>query len=256
LVGAWWWSVAALVAWSSVEIAASLSAGGTSAVLAPLRVAAITLGLCPAVALVGAKRPQHKAWHFVVLSLWGIVALPAVETLFLHRGQGVQMADARGWFLWILIGLGPINFVPTRYGLASLVFAAGQVVAFSPHLALLRQPLFHQPESVGLLIAVAALVITWFGSRRTSIAASGYDRLWLDFRDTFGLLWGLRAQERVNAAAKQYGWDLELGWTGFRKRSADIPPTEFDSAVEPTLRTTFKGLLRRFVTNQWIVDRL
>jgi hypothetical protein len=46
-------------------------------------------------AVLGAKRPQHAAWSFVVLAFWGILALPAAETYFLQRGQRREMGDAR-----------------------------------------------------------------------------------------------------------------------------------------------------------------
>jgi hypothetical protein len=146
--------------------------------------------------------------------------------------------------------------VPTRYWLAAVIFAAGQIFAFSPYLPLVRQPVVLEPELVGLLTAIIALVLAWLASRRTTVAANPYDQIWIDFRDTFGLFWGLRVQERMNAAAKQFGWDLELGWSGFKSSSSGCPFDAIDPAIEPTLRTTFKGLLRRFVTNLWIDKRL
>jgi hypothetical protein len=271
LVSGWWWSLAALIAWAGAEFLAALAPGGDW--LAPLRLAAIALSFCPAVSLVGAKRPQHVAWNIVVLSLWGIVALPAAENYFLHPGQTLTMGDARGWFLWILILLGPINFVPTRFWLASLLIAAGQTIACSRYLALLQRPLVPHAELVGLALCGIGMLSATVAARRVTPAANPYDRLWLDFRDRFGLLWGLRVQERINAAAQQYGWDLDLGWSGFHwkpeaQRKPEVQAKEPDSslalqasvaidpAIEPALRTTLKGLLRRFVSSEWIADRM
>jgi hypothetical protein len=257
LLAGWWWTLAALMAWSLVELAAAVaSPAAGKAWLPPLRLAAIALSFCPVVALIGAKRPQHAAWNFVVLSLWGIVALPAAEAFFLNRGQRLEMGDARGWFLWILILLTPINLVPTRYWLASLLVAAGQILALSPHLPLLRRAIHSSAELLGLLLCVAALATAWLFWRSERSPTNAYDRLWLDFRDSFGLFWGLRVQERINAAAQQYGWDLELTWSGFRQRNGCAPLTAIDATIEPALRTTFKGLLRRFVSNAWIAQRL
>jgi len=257
LLAAWWWTLAALVLWSLVEIAAAVvSPVENKAWLEPLRLAAVALSFCPVVALIGAKRPQHSAWNFVVLSLWGIVALPAAEASFLNRGQRLEMGDARGWFLWILILLTPINLVPTRYWPSALLVAAGQLVALSPYLPLIRRVLVSSAELLGLVLCVAALAIAWAFSRHERRAANAYDRLWLDFRDSFGLFWGLRVQERVNAAARQSGWDFELTWSGFRQRNNSVPPTAIDPTIAPTLRTTFKGLLRRFVSPHWIAARL
>jgi len=256
LTSAWWWALATLTTWAGTELVAGIyAANGSGAGFAPLRLAAMALSFCPVVALVGAKRPQHRGWNLVVASLWAIVALPAAETFFLRPGQNVAIGDARAWFLWILILLGPINFVPTRYWLASLLLAAAQVIAFSPYLAGVHQPIVPEAGAVGLLLAATAIAVAWLMSRMQSTAANSYERQWLDFRDSFGLLWGLRVQERMNAAARQYGWDLELTWRGFRTRTSDTPLDAIDSVIGPTLRTTFKGLLRRFVSNAWIEDR-
>jgi hypothetical protein len=253
LVGAWWWSAAALAAWSGVEVAAAFSAahGGIRA-FEPLRLAAMSLGFCPVVALIGAKRPQHRAWGFVVLSLWAILSLPAAELFLLHRGQRLDIGAARGGLLWVLILLGPISFAATRYWLASLLFSAGQVLAFSPHLAVIHRRLLLNSELAGLCLCAAAIAAAWLVSRRTTAAANEYDRLWLDFRDTYGLLWGLRVQERINAAAQQSGWNLQLTWGGFRDAASDRPLTAIDPVAEAGFRATFRGLLRRFVSHAWL----
>jgi len=174
----------------------------------------------------------------------------------LRRGQRIDVGEARAWFLWALILLAPICFSATRYWLASLSFAAGQFVAFSPFLAVVRRGVVVEPGSTGLLICVSAIAIAWLVSQNTVAAANRYDRLWVDFRDTFGLFWALRVQERINSAARQYGWNLELTWSGFVTPGNAASPAAFDPAIEPTLRTTFKGLLRRFVSGPWIKERL
>jgi hypothetical protein len=98
LTSAWGWALAAVVAWSGVEFVAGAGLLSDASWLDPLRLAAIGLSFCPAISLIGAKRPQHAAWNFIVVSLWGIVLLPAAETFFLQRGQALEMGDARGWF--------------------------------------------------------------------------------------------------------------------------------------------------------------
>jgi hypothetical protein len=86
-------------------------------------------------------------------------------------------------------------------------------------------------------------------SASTQSASKSYDRLWLDFRDLFGLLWGLRLQERVNAASTTAKWDVELQWQGFQPRR--VPPEHREA-----LRQAMTGLLRRFVSHEWIAARL
>jgi hypothetical protein len=255
LLPAWGWMVAAAVAWTAVEAGAALAPDG-SAWLAPARMAAVGLSFCPVVAVLGAKRPQHRAWTFVVLAFWGIVMLPAAEAFFLQRGDRLALGDARRWFLWILLLLGPINYVPTRQWAAALLLAAAQFLALSEHLPLVRQTLFREQYLVALSLATAAVWAGQAPGRGTLPATNAYDRLWCDFRDLFGLLWALRLQERVNAVVDTNHWPLWLAWGGLRDTERGLPVVAIDSAIEPILRTSMKGLLRRFVSNDWIARRL
>jgi hypothetical protein len=250
---AWMWAVATLVGWAGVEIAAGLVGKRWADWTGPLRFAVAVLSFCPIVAVLGAKRPQHAAWSFVVLAFWGITALPVAETLLLQRGQPLEIGDARSWFLWILVLLAPINYGPTRHGPSALLVAAGQFLALSEHLPLVRREFFAGQESVGLVLLALGLAIVRPNRRP---AANPYDRLWRDFRDTFGLFWALRVQERVRAAGQTGQWPVQLVWSGFVENSTGQSVTNFDPATEPTLRATLRGLLRRFVSGEWIADRL
>jgi hypothetical protein len=257
LIDAWWWTALAIVLWCFAEVAAALlSPSGGTAWIQPLELAAISLSLCPMIAVMGAKRPQHGPWNFVVLSLFAIVALPAAEAFFLKPGHRLIVGDARSWFLWILILLLPINYIPTRYWLAALLAATGQVTALTPYLALIHRPVVPHAELAGLTLFVSSLVAAWMASRRATQAVNPYDHLWLDFRDSFGLFWGLRVQERVNAAAQQSGWGLELSWRGFVWRTNGTHSAKIEATNEPAVRSNLKGLLRRFVSNEWIAERL
>jgi hypothetical protein len=255
LMPAWGWMVAAAIAWTAVEIGAAL-VPESAAWLAPARLAVAGLSFCPVVAVLGAKRPQHRAWTFVVLAFWGVVMLPAAEAFFLGRGDRLALGDTRRWFLWILLLLGPINYVPTRQWLAVVLLAAGQFLTLSEHLPLIRQTLFREQYLAALWLAAAA---TWLGRAAGSSdrpAANPYDRLWRDFRDLFGLLWALRLQERVNVVTNTNAWPLWLAWGGLRDTERGLPVEQIDPAIEPTLRTSMKGLLRRFVSSDWIARRL
>jgi hypothetical protein len=255
LLPAWGWMVAAASTWTVVEAAAVLSPAGSNWI-APARLAAAGLSFCPVVAVLGAKRPQHQAWSFVVLAFWAVVMLPAAEAFFLQRGDRLALGDARRWFLWILLLVGPINYVPTRQWAAAISLAAGQFLALSEHLPLVRQTLFREQYLVGLALACGAVLAGRVETARSNSAANPYDWLWLDFRNLFGLFWALRLQERVNAVAHTSGWPLWLAWSGLRDTEQSRPVTTIDPATEPTLRTSMKGLLRRFVSNQWIAHRL
>jgi hypothetical protein len=253
LVTPWIWATAALVAWGATELAIAFSVI-LSSNTETSRFAAIVFSFCPMIAVLGAKRPQNAAWNFVVLSLWAIVALPAAENWFLHPGQKLSLGDARSWFLWILIVLGPVNYVPTRYWVAALVLAAAQVVALSRHLALIHRPMFGDTSPVALMLVTGALLTAWIVSHGEKAAAGDFDRVWLEFRDAFGLFWGLRLEERINAVAKQNGWDIELTWSGLRSLSGGESVAQIDPAIEAGLWAAMKGVLRRFGSNEWTDD--
>jgi hypothetical protein len=63
-------------------------------------------------------------------------------------------------------------------------------------------------------------------------------------------------QERINAVARQEKWGLELTWAGFRSSSSGEVVREMPEEVEPGMRTSLKGLLRRFASNEWVDERL
>jgi hypothetical protein len=163
------------------------------------------------------------------------------------------LGDARGLFLLLLVLLGAINYLPTRYGPAALLLAAGQIVALAPYGPLRAVSLGVSSSVGGLALAAAALGMAW-GLTRQRRAVAPLDRVWLDFRDAYGLFWGLRVMERLNATASQLGWDVELRWSGFRHRHHGRP-LEASPQEGPAVRQALGGLLRRFVSSAWLAER-
>lgn len=256
LASAWCWTLAALVAWSLIELVAAVAPGqATGNSFSAIRLAAMSLSLCPIVALLGAKRPQQQAWNFVVLSLWIILLLPAAETLMLRPGQRLSFGVLRSWLLWVPAALLLMNYLATRYWLAALLAAGGQVLAFGQFLPLAPQAFPARATLLGLLLLTAALVAAHVASLRTQGANSDLDRLWLDFRDTFGAFWALRVQERMNATAQQHGWKATLAWHGFDEAAESASPAAVTTHDRLSPASTFRGLLRRFVSSDWIAAR-
>lgn len=259
LVIPWAWSVGcfALVAATSTYAAlVPASERGTSFVA--MQFAAASGTLCPIVALVGAKRPQHSAWSFVVLALWLVLALPAAEVICLHPGQQLEINSIRSWFLWGLLAAELSAFVLTRYSLSMLLLVSGQIVWLSEWLPLLPRfsSLAELREVTGLVLATSAVVGAWVISLRPARTSNQLDRLWFDFRDSFGLFWALKLAERVNDAGKQAGWDFDLGWGGFRTKADFAPLDQLSPETATALRNSLQGLLRRFVSAEWISERL
>jgi hypothetical protein len=216
---------------------------------------------CPFVAMVGAKRPQHTAWSFVVVTLWGLLALPAAEVVFLQPGQRFEINAFRSWFLVALLFAEAVNFLFTRFWFATLLLLLSQVVLLAPYLPIQVPSVAEIGElgriTIGFGSLAAAMVVAKIASGEVLRATqSRFDRLWFDFRDSFGLFWALRLMERVNDTAKQAGWDFDLGWGGFRTKQDFAPLGELPAEIEQPLRNTLAGLLRRFVSDEWIAERL
>jgi hypothetical protein len=280
LVAPWCWSLLVLMSLTASEIVIGISGTPALAWTAQLRFAAAMTTICPVMALLGAKRPQNIGWQFVVISLFAILCLPSIEWLLF--GGVSEIHSARFWFLTILIALGVLNGLPTRFWPSSLLYSAGQAMLLVPFLN--EHELFERfPAPV---IGLSAIVLAWLAMAadwpRPRTAQSRLDRVWLDFRDSFGAVWALRVAERMNASSAMYGWPVTLAWRGFQpsgatagvnpsgaatglpssgqarsgspSHAAGRPPTSPDipAAVEDSLRT----LLRRFVSSAWIDERL
>jgi hypothetical protein len=250
LVAPWVWSLVALATVAGSEALIRLGGGEPALPWAvALRFAAAMSTFCPTMALLGAKRPQNRAWQLIVLALWGILSLPSLEWLL--YGGAAEIHPARFWFLVVLIATGALNGIGTRYWVSSLLYGGGQVLLLWP---------FFVPQ--GALagadappLGISALVLAWLLLAaqwpRGKLPTLPLDRVWLDFRDAFGVVWGLRVAERINASARRYGWPIQLGWSGFRQPDSTLSP-EVPEAAEDSLRT----LLRRFVSPDWIDARL
>jgi hypothetical protein len=143
LVAPWWWSTSVLVVVTALEvlaaIAVSVSTTGSNAGGVPpawithVELVAAALTFCPLMALLGAKRPQDRAWQFIVLSLAVVLLLPAAEALLFRPGAPVAMHAARRWFLVILLGVTLVTGLPTRRWLATLLLVTGQVLLLGEH---------------------------------------------------------------------------------------------------------------------------
>jgi hypothetical protein len=251
LSAVWTWSLVSLLSVSLAEVAVAMLGGNLpQSWIAPLRFVAAASSFCPVMALLGAKRPQDRGWQFIVVALWGIVSLPAAHWLLF--GGVREIHPAQVGLLAILIGVGALNRLATRTWLAGAAYALGQVALLGPYFASLQPWL---ADERGPLVGLALLVASWLllamqGDR--SRAARGLDRVWLDFRDAFGAVWGLRVMERMNASADMYDWPVMLVWQGFIAKNQDSDMVETPQIVEDSLRT----LLRRFVSPTWIDERL
>jgi hypothetical protein len=257
LRGPWWWAVLSLGSVAAAEVLTAQLAEQGDAWVSHLRYAAAVTTFCPLMALLGAKRPQDRAWPLIVLSLWVILALPAGQAIVHRPDMALRLHAAWRWFLLILIAVGLINALPTRYWPSALLTAAGQALLLRPNLPVVSSdpflpvPWVWRLEPIaGLLLLSAAAVLWAMGVPRAAPAARPLDRVWIDFRDAFGVVWALRVADRFNDTARICRWPARLGWHGLAPESE--PGPELDDEMRRALAT----LLRRFVSPEWIQQRM
>jgi hypothetical protein len=253
LAAAWAWAFAALLLVCGIEIALWFAAENRDLLPAvypswttPARYAAAVLALCPTVALLGAKRPQDRAWQWVVLSFWAIMLVPAARSFLLLGGEMALPHAAQGVFLLVIVAMGAANWIATRFTWAAVAVGAAQATLIGPYTPL-SQLLPHIPPLVSLVPVLLALIVC----RRQASPVRPSDPLerdWLDFRDAFGLFWAARVMARLNTAARQHGWPVVFAWRGVQLDDADLRARE---AASRSLRM----LLRRFVSNDWLTER-
>jgi hypothetical protein len=212
------------------------------------RFAALVTTLCPLMAVLGAKRPQDKGWQWVVASLWLVLIWPAGQAV-LSRSGGLDLFIAWKLFLFGLIALGPLNYLPTRFWLAAILVSLGQTSLLSDYLWAVSEDVMRWLLPVGVAcLLLAAAIVSWqcrlatplAGDTESSLAT--YTRQWKNFRDAYGAFWALRILARINQTAELSNWPVRLTWTGFDISEDDRPTTELLTELDQAMST----LLRRF----------
>lgn len=276
---AWFWTGIALSGVLGTEwLVVGAQAAPEADWLNPTRYMAAVLLFCPMMSVLGSKRPHDQAWQWIVLSLWGILVLPALEWFAVQRGAVMEIHGVRAWFLLLLILMNCIHGIGGRGAWIGACVAIAQYLMLQEHLPNLVPRVMSasynmgrdQPSVLSLAaigaIDMALLVAFWIA--KSAPMAPGLDRAWRDFRDQFGTLWALRVMERVNAAAAAGGWRTRLEWRGFTTtnaedslghsaaqgplpRDAEIAATNGTGAESLACQQTLWNLLRRFVSVEW-----
>lgn len=266
------WAIAACL---SLALDTGLRASGAisqPSAAASLRMVTVALSLCPAMSLLGAKRPQHGVWQFIVAALAVILLLPTLATA-LVRPDSVPDAHLLGrGFVVILSLVGWMNFVATRHGPAATLITLGQLVVARGFLPLVDSEQAFPPTAStaaplaasvdclgGCLAAVGGLVAMTSNlsrlssaQRRPSLAAAGtfaaaVEPAFLGFRETLGAAWTLRVAERFDVIAASRGWPCRLHFDGIHP--ADTP---MDGPWQRDAQRALGALLQRFVSIQWL----
>jgi len=224
----------ATVAWAAWALVQTLGAWAADYAGQGWRYAALCLVGCAGVAVLGARRPGVGAWNFVVLGLLLVFLLSWAEGWL--AGGRVRLGELRLLFLLGTVAVGLGNYLPTRLAPAALLVALASALEVW---AWLDPP--GAPGWPELLFGLAPW-LGWAAWRGRRAEVPPVERLWLDFRDHYGLVWGQRVREQFNASVRHAGLPVELGWSGLRA----LPPAELEDASRTAALTTLHALLKRF----------
>jgi hypothetical protein len=207
--------------------------------------------LASLISVLNARTPGGGAWALLMALLVLVFLIPLLEGLGLARGVGLlRLRLDLPWtiFFGLLVLAGVTNYLPTRYGPAAVVLAAGFGLEYfgltrrvtSP--ASLSTVWSAVPWTFALAVALADLRST------AGPEPSGPEEaVWFWFRDHWGVVWALRVMERFNRSAEAQRWPFRLSWQGLVAAG-----TETDAAEHARARAaagaTLQTLLRRFAT--------
>ena len=225
---------------------------------------AATATLCPVVALLGAKKPQNRAWQWIVGALWLILSLPAL-TAVTFRNTHLQLGSIWIGLIVILILLPIVNYLGTRYLFSALLTAAAQgtllvdceAITLNASSMWFTPDAWFSPTTIAVLLFLLANVATLYLTPRKLKVSYRGDRttdLWQEFSQRYGLLWSRRVADRAEKLLGQAGLSLRLGQDAFYTLEnqqmifAEQPP---EQAV-----VTLRNLLLRFVSPQWMAGMI
>jgi hypothetical protein len=230
------WSAAAWLGW--VGMVALNGQGAARGEMA--RYLALCLTGCAGVAVLGARRPGVGAWNFVVLGLLAVMLLPVGQWLVLGGRplDVVRLLVPAG-----TVAVAALNYLPTRLAPGALLLGTG----CGWELVTLGEPsLAGEWLRPGWLCVAAAPWAAWLNCVVAPPPAAEFDRLWLGFRNRFGLVWGQRVREQFNRAAANAGWPVQLYWQGLALLAGSAAP---EQPTQEEIVQTLRLLLRRFHTD-------
>ena len=270
LLSAWRWGLAAVTASLSAAVA-ELLVGASRGVADHLWYAACVLWVCPAVAVLGARRPRTAAWSgFVMIPLVLVLEWPVTGVAVVGRISGASLGplfeDVRldwpelaGWFLVLVLGTG--NYLMTRRGGAVLAAAGGVAALLWP----LTGSIPGGPWTDAVRLAGGGVLAAslWWAGRNTgppSVPDPDAGRrlalAWDDFAQTYGSVWAARVEARVNEELARIEGGGGWGPGGVEFAQEETVGGERREAVYRRAESTLRWLWRRFVDEAWIEARL
>jgi hypothetical protein len=177
---------------------------------------------------------------FLIPWLEGSARLRSVKGL-----ASLDLASPWTIFYWLLLVAGVTNFLPTRYGPAATVVGLALTLEY---LGLTHTDWTDRSRAlvwqwVAWLLALGIWVADWCASKPVA-GGTDFERLWLWFRDHWGVVWAIRIEDRFNRSAESSGWLTRLTWFGVTQ--VESSPKAASSTPPDQAEAMLRGLIRRF----------
>lgn len=213
--------------------------------------------LCPFVAVLGARRGRLLEWSFfIVLPLIVVLEWPAFAQLTrCWHGQRLELETPTLTAYLVVLLMGTGNFFGTRFTWPAIFFAGCWVPVLLSNSSVETAWMRRDPDAI---VGSAQLWFWWWAfdyAKTVNKPSKSWQRLYLEFRDYFGVVWSTRLTARVNEVAQREKWPWILTTDGLAAVSNGGPPVD-DSATDPRVDQTFRWLLKPFVDPEWIDERL
>lgn len=260
LAGLWAGLSVLWIAWGAV-LAISIAGGGPAGWVDMLWYAQAVFLLAPPIAVLGARRPIHRVWPmFVLLPLLLVFLWPVVSALVRTRIPAAWTIETPLFFGYgVVLIMGTGNYLGLRQTVPALLWMVAQLLLAGPLCPFIAR-LLPSPESSRLWATLAITAAGWGAVLQARAKVTGIepglpiDRMWVRFRDTFGLVWAMRVLERFNETARLKKWPFFLGLDGLEpvdRSSPDGEQLSFGQAELIEAETSLRRLLEKFVMPDW-----
>ena len=253
LVGPWVWCMIAIAAVAAAEVVIYLN--GNDSWAQPLRYAAAMGTFCPAKAVLGAKRPQNRGWMWVVITLWLVLATPAIQAALFHSDGDVNPFVAWKILIAILLVLEAINWAFSRHRISVFLVILAQLMLLWPHMI---HTIAAADFAIGAQVLIAIVLLSALEPNARQRAVSDpIQSVWQRFTSAYGTFWTFRVMSLLNQAAETSGWRVRAMPHGLVVVDSpqDIDDlSELNDEERRALVQTLRNTLRRFVSREELVE--
>ena len=276
LVNAWNWGLAAWLTWLAAWVV-DCYLQSSDGVRDQLWFAAAILMPCPLIAVLGARNPGAHAWTaFVLVPLILVLGWPAATVWEAGQPRPLLLEGPTLMGFVVVAVMGAGNYFGTRFTLSACGVALSLLLTIAPFSGLVPFELTGETvRSIAAFSLVASCLFTAgclaepLPDRRPSPTSSPelpaslgvvqhdghYDRLWLDFRDYFGIVWAKRVMDRLNGLFARDSLPVRMDIDGLHW-SERMPDDAERAEIYVQADRSIRWLLRRFADDAWIDQRL